>query len=242
MSRKWLSDIRTESPCVRRTYAGKTSILHCAKFIHHSSFISKSSHLISIDSVAPEKKMTVVHSILYHRLNRRTGPSSNSREAATVTSFPANCDAAPRVLACSAYVSQHLDLLFPSRKLCEDRRGFFEHLSMNSLVKSVSNDLRSQTSWKFRNRILTVELCKYKKNKKQTIKVTATVGSTTLTNYFSDQLREEIIRDENLKRGKLRPDEAEQEADEWAEVRECYSNRMLLRWMHSYCQYAKYCH
>ena len=147
-----VADIRTESPFVRRTsYAGKTSKsiinnCNCAKFVHRSSFISKSSHLISIDSVAPEKKMTVVHSILYHRLNRRTGPSSNSREAATVTSFPANCDAAPRVLACSAYVSQHLDLLFPSRKLCEDRRGFFEHLSMNSLVKSVSNDLRSQTS------------------------------------------------------------------------------------------------
>lgn len=141
------NSFRVTEMAVRHPYrkSVRTSYV-CWKDINYSSFISKSSHLISIDSVAPEKKMTVVHSILYHRLNRRTGPSSNSREAATVTSFPANCDAAPRVLACSAYVSQHLDLLFPSRKLCEDRRGFFEHLSMNSLVKSVSNDLRSQTS------------------------------------------------------------------------------------------------
>lgn len=41
------------------------------------------------------------------------------------------------MVACSAVSPEHRDLLY-SRQLCEDRRGFFDHLRPKSFVKSVS--------------------------------------------------------------------------------------------------------
>lgn len=45
-----------------------------------------------------------------------------------------------------------------------------------------------------------------------------TQGSTVYSSYLSDQLREDMKRDDLVSDGKLTRTEADQQADEWAEV------------------------
>jgi len=53
----------------------------------------------------------------------------------------------------------------------------------------------------------------------QSLRVVIMQGTQVGTLYLNDQLKEDMARDERVLKGKLTRQEAEEEADEWAEVR-----------------------
>ncbi|GKY93282.1 hypothetical protein MPSEU_000295700 [Mayamaea pseudoterrestris] len=74
----------------------------------------------------------------------------------------------------------------PYRHLCEDRKGFVDHLSPYTLGKS-------------------------------TMRIVIMQGSTILTQYMNDQLKEDMRRDELVAYGKLSQLEADEEAAQWSD-------------------------
>jgi len=65
---------------------------------------------------------------------------TNFEASLPATVLPEGGGEGPSILACSIsrqMSREHMDLLY-SRKLCEDRKGVFEHLAPKRLVKSVS--------------------------------------------------------------------------------------------------------
>jgi hypothetical protein len=55
-------------------------------------------------------------------------------------------------------------------------------------------------------------------------------GTTVYSTYLSDQLREDMKRDEQVNEGKLSRSEADQQADEWSQVssRICFLSRFAF--------------
>ena len=49
-----------------------------------------------------------------------------------------------------------------------------------------------------------------------------TQGSTIYSTYLSDQLREDMRRDELVNEGRMSRSEAEQQAEEWEKVSRCF--------------------
>ena len=50
------------------------------------------------------------------------------------------------------------------------------------------------------------------------VRVTVTQGSTIYSTYLSDQLREDMRRDELVNEGRMSRSEAEQQAEDWEKV------------------------
>ena len=59
----------------------------------------------------------------------------------------------------------------------------------------------------------------------QIVRVTLTQSSTIYSTYLSDQLREDMRRDELVNEGRLTRVEADQQADDWAEVSQSFHIR-----------------
>ena len=58
-----------------------------------------------------------------------------------------------------------------------------------------------------------------------------TQGSTIYSNYLSDQLREDMRRDELVNEGRMSRSEAEQQAEEWEKV----SSFFVFAWLLVIC-------
>lgn len=134
------------------------------------------------------------------------------------------------ILACSAVSSrrmsaEHMDLLY-SRNLCEDRKRVLEHLHPKRLLKSVSKQastIRHSSNTVLLWRRSVVERSHYHPSFfppiPQTVRVVIMQGTTIATHYMNDQLKEDMARDELVSKGKLTRKEADEESEEWGEVR-----------------------
>mmetsp|Transcript_32231 Transcript_32231/g.67172 ORF Transcript_32231/g.67172 Transcript_32231/m.67172 type:complete len:164 (+) Transcript_32231:98-589(+) len=63
------------------------------------------------------------------------------------------------------------------------------------------------------------------------VRVTVQQGATIFSSYMSDQLKEDMARDEKVQNGEMTSREADEEAAEWSEV--CIHER--LRWIFISC-------
>lgn len=63
------------------------------------------------------------------------------------------------------------------------------------------------------------------------VRVTMMQGTTVYSTYLSDQLREDMKRDEQVNEGKLSRSEADHQADEWSQV----SRRILFTFSFCFC-------
>jgi hypothetical protein len=112
------------------------------------------------------------------------------------------------------------------RRLCEDRRGFFEHLRPKPLLKSVRCKSRIGSGLddsSTRNKKIPLHsfshlLCSLVYM--QTIRVAVMQGTQVATQYLNDQLKEDLDRDELVARGKVSRHDADADGNEWAVVRE----------------------
>lgn len=96
----------------------------------------------------------------------------------------------PVLLACSATTSRNPDWLHSgngTRRLCEDRRGIFNHLRPRLLIKN-------------------------------SIRVIVMQSTTVVTNYYNDQLKEDMEREDRIQKGEITRAQANKEDDEWQEV------------------------
>ena len=98
----------------------------------------------------------------------------------------------PVVLACSSATRRsHSELIKytggDGRRLCEDRRGLFDHLRPHLFVKN-------------------------------TVRVVVMQTTTSVTQYYNDQLKEDMEREERIQRGEITRAQANKDDEEWQEV------------------------
>jgi len=180
--------------------------------------------------------MTIGHK-LYAPFYGGCNPLSSDRKCSN-SNLLSTTQAAPRLLACSIDGVQQklLALRDLDRKLCEDRKTAFEHLTPGSLAKSVSslhcNFLRRIPLCKdpfasfdgttvfevfFLSRKFSSSLTKIL-TFLQTFRIVVTQGSIILSSYANDQLHQDMKRDKLVEQGKMTPAEAEEASEEWETV------------------------
>jgi hypothetical protein len=142
-------------------------------------------------------------------------------------------------LACSAtrLSKEHSNLLY-TRTLCEDRQKFFAHLRPRLFVKNVRTVACVVTAFEicisFHSLIFVAAIlhcCRVVIFRSrfflavQTIRIVVTQSATVVSNYYNDQLKEDIAREERIQNGKITRKQADKEDEEWSEVRLRYGSR-----------------
>lgn len=136
------------------------------------------------------------------------------------------------ILACSAVdLSREHRELFGMRALGEDRKSFFDHLKPSNFIKGVSCVCLGQIMCEEEGGLHSLGIL-VSFFLGQVVRVTMTQGSTIYSTYLSDQLREDMKRDDLVNEGRLSRSEAEQQAEEWEQV----SVVVVLWWcLKSFC-------